>query len=106
MNINAIKIAIAGIEANEKYYQSMKDLVRKISVPTYTGTTHSTLSALLNIGPPWDGQVFADFILPRDLLIEAIQKAERRFAAVKESSGKQLRKLLEDAECADGADSA
>lgn len=99
MNYAAVKDAISQCERYERYVKVLGDLDKKSAriIQDNTATaTYLLLKTLMGAGPAWDSQEFGVYLLPADILAEAIHKANERVADAVAESLEQARKIVEE----------
>ena len=98
MNYAAVKDAISQCERYERYVKVLGDLDKKsakIIQEQGTSATYMLLKTLMG-AQAWDSQEFGVYLLPPDILAEAIHKASERVADTVAGSLEQARKIVEE----------
>lgn len=98
MNYAAVKEALSQCERYERYIRTLGDLDKrsaKIIQENGTSATYILMKTLMGV-TAWDGQEFAMYLMPPDILAEAIHKASERVENTVAQSMDQARKLIEE----------
>src|SRR3990167_5387951 len=98
MNYQAVKEAITQCERCERFIKSLVELDKKSAIITRDNGSTSTyvlLKALMAISA-WDSPEFGTYVMPADILAEAIHKSAERVADTVADSYEQARRLEEE----------